>query len=82
MDKLTEAYNFYKENLSELLKEFKGKFLVIMDNEVKGSFETQADAYYFATSKFVDGHFLIQKVTDDNEDSEIERTFHSRVLID
>ncbi len=75
---LEQEFQFYKDNQTELLKQFEGKFLVIKDLQVQGAYETQIEAYTEGQKKFELGTFLIQQCLP-GKDS-YSQTFHSRVI--
>lgn len=76
-DLLAKEFKYYLKNQEELAKEYNGKYIVIKDEKVLGSFNTIAEAYNDASAHHKVGTFLIQLVSPGNE-SHI-RTFHSRV---
>jgi hypothetical protein len=76
---LEKDFKFYLDNQKELVLLYNGKFLVVKDCEVVGSFETKEKAYDFATSKYDLGTFLIQHCLP-GVDS-YTQTFHSRVIL-
>ena len=57
---LEQEFKYYIEHQNELVKEFDGKFIVIKDNEVKGSYDSKKDAYFEGQKNFDLGTFLIQ----------------------
>lgn len=64
---IAEEYNWYKENKSNLLTKFKDKYIVIKDNKVIGSYNTEANAYIESVeNSHKVGTFLIQKVSVDD----------------
>ncbi|MDR0810759.1 MAG: hypothetical protein LBN23_00560 [Paludibacter sp.] len=74
---LREEFDFYIKNQDELVKMYNGKYLVIKDFAVAGTFDTEIDAYIDASKKYELGTFLIQKCTQGNEAYTL--TFNSRV---
>jgi len=77
-DKLVKELEYFKENQEELVNKYKGKFLVIKEQEVQGVFETEIEAYTEAKSKFKLGTFLIQQCLPGEES--YTQTFHSRAF--
>jgi hypothetical protein len=77
--KLHKELSFYKENQSELVEKYQGKFVVIKDQEVKGVYDSKIEAYTEAQKKFELGSFLIQQVEAGEES--YSQTFYSRVGI-
>jgi hypothetical protein len=57
---LEQEFKYYTDHQDELVKKFDGKFIVIKDNEVKGSYDTKKDAYFEGQKDFELGTFLIQ----------------------
>lgn len=55
-----EELEFFKENQTELVEKFDGKFLVIKGNEVLGAYETPIDALNEGIKKAELGSFMIQ----------------------
>ncbi|MEQ9403728.1 MAG: hypothetical protein RIM99_09100 [Cyclobacteriaceae bacterium] len=59
---LDRQFQFFKKNKEELVEKYKGRFIVIHDEEVVGSFESERDAYVYCVSHFKVGSFFMQKV--------------------
>lgn len=78
MTSLEELFNFYLANQTELVKLYDGKYIVLVDNQVVGTFDTMEQAYNYAESKYELGTFLIQLCTPGDE--AYTQTFHSRVV--
>ena len=76
---LDAEFKYYLDHQSELVKKYKGKFLVIKDNGVVGAYDSKQEAYDKATSNFKLGTFLIQECLPGKEN--YTQTFHSRVII-
>ena len=74
---LRKEFDFYIKSQEKLLKKYQGKFLVIKDEAVQGSFSSQIEACRFGKDKFELGTFLIQLCTPGETD--YTQTFHSRV---
>lgn len=79
MSELKSEFEYYLKNQSELVDKYQGKFIVIKDSEVKGSFDSHSDAFEFAIKEYDMGTFLIQHCLPG--DTGHTQTFHSRVLI-
>ncbi len=75
---LDKEYKYYLKNKAELLKKYKGNFLVIKDENIIGVYGTREDAYDNAIRQYVLGTFLIQECVEDSKDT--TQTFHSRVV--
>lgn len=74
---LQKQLEYFKSHQDELVRKYKGKFLVIKDQEVQGVFDTEIEAYTDAKKKFELGTFLIQQSLPGQES--YTQTFHSRV---
>ena len=78
MASLEELFDFYLANQTELVKQYDGKYIVLVNNQVVGDFDTMDQAYNFADSHFELGTFLIRLCTPGDE--AYTQTFHSRVV--
>ncbi|NCX95366.1 MAG: hypothetical protein EBX41_02950 [Chitinophagia bacterium] len=76
---LEKKFNFYLANQDELVQKYNGKHIVIVDNQVVGSYNSHADAYENAKQTYPLGKFLIQLCTPGSGD--YTQTFHTRVII-
>lgn len=76
---LQRQLDYFKSNQDELIKKYEGKFLVIKDQEVRGVYSTEMEAYTNAKNKFELGTFLIQQCLPGQES--YTQTFHSRVAL-
>lgn len=65
---LEKEYEYFLANKESLLKKYLNKFIVIIDNQVVGSYATQEEALSESSKKYAVGTFLIQKVSDKAED--------------
>lgn len=80
MDKsLKKEFEFYKENQTALVGKHKGKFIVIRDQEVRGVYDTEIEAYQEAQKEYELGSFLIQKAEEGQ--GNYSQTFYSRVSV-
>jgi hypothetical protein len=75
---LEKEYQFYKDNLPQLLKEYAGKYIVIKDQKVVGVYDSDQLAYEESVKKYELGTFLIKLCMPEKD--EIIQTFHSRVV--
>ncbi|MFH0796727.1 MAG: DUF5678 domain-containing protein [Candidatus Omnitrophota bacterium] len=66
---LEKEYGYFLKNKENLLKLFPNKFIVIIDDEVVGNFDSQEKALKKAFKKYTLGTFLIQKVSKDESDT-------------
>lgn len=58
---LQDELQYFKENQTELLKQYEGKILVIQNKQIVGIYDSELEAYNEAQKKFELGTFLIQK---------------------
>ena len=75
--KLEKEFKYYLDNQSDLLKKYDGKFLVIKDTEVIGTYDTELKALEETVKKHELGTFLIQHCTPGAD--HYTQTYHSRV---
>lgn len=78
MTSLETLFNYYLTNQSELVKQYNGKHIVLVNNQVVGAFDTMEEAYNYAETNYELGTFLIQLCTPGDE--AYTQTFHSRVV--
>ncbi len=74
---LEKEYQYYNTHEEELLKQYNGKFIAIVGEEVVGVFDTELAAYTDMKKKYPLGKFLLQHVLP-KKDRIIHR-YHSRV---
>jgi hypothetical protein len=74
---LEAEFDYYLRHQEDLVKRFNGKFIVIKDQKVVGSYDTEAEAIKEASKQHELGTFLVQKC-EPGKDS-YTQTFHSRV---
>lgn len=61
---LEKEFDFFKTNQESLVKKYKGKILVIVQEEVAGIYENNLSAYLEAEKQHGLGNFLIQTCED------------------
>ena len=76
-DILAKEFQYYLNNQEKLVINYNGKYIVIKDEEVLGSYNTIAQAYKKASDDYAIGTFLIQFVSPGDEG--YTQTFHSRI---
>ncbi len=76
---LKDEFQYYIDNQKNLVEKYNGRFIVIMDQQVKGAYSSQSEAYEEARKKFVLGTFLIQHCISGTDS--YTTTFHSRVIL-
>ncbi len=74
---LDKELKYYLDNKDRLIAEYNGKYIVIVGNDVVGSYNDEDAAYVESVEKYGLGNFLIQ-FCDKNNESQVQ-TFHSRV---
>lgn len=72
---LEKEFQYYIDHEAELLKSYGGKYIVIKNQTVVGSYEKQIDAYNESEKMYELGTFLIQRCVPNG----YTQTFHSRV---
>jgi len=75
---LKDEFKYYLDNQKELVKKYRGKFLVIKDQKIIGIYDDEKDAYFKTQQEHELGTFLIQKCEPGEES--YTQTFHSRVI--
>lgn len=76
MEGLEKEFRFYKEHQDDLVKQYRGKFLAIMGDEIVGVFGSELEAYTNMKKKHSAGTFLIQHCLPGKES--YTETYHSR----
>lgn len=74
---LEQEFKYYLDHQGELVKKYNGKFVVIKDRKVIGSYDSQIEAVQESVKTNPLGTFLVQKC-EPGKDS-YTQTFHSRV---
>lgn len=64
---LKEEFQFYLDHQSELLQQYKGKFVVIVGNSVVGAYRSFKEAVLRSAKKYALGTFLVQECTEGDE---------------
>ena len=75
---LEKEFNYYIEHQNELVKKYGGKFVVIKDSKVLGSYDSEIEAIDKTIKKHKPGTFLVQLC--EAGDESYTQTFHSRVM--
>jgi len=76
---LETEFDYYIANQKKLVDEYEGKYIVIVGEEVIGSFTSEVEAYNKTIKKYEPGTFLIQLCNPGTES--YTQTFHSRVYV-
>jgi len=75
---LEKEFEYYLEHQNELVKQYKGKFIVIRGRKVIDSYDDELIAIEETSKKHKLGTFLVQKCTAGSEG--YTQIFHSRVF--
>ena len=67
MSSLIKELQFYKQNKADLLVKYEGKYVVIVGENVVGSYDSYQEAVTASVEKYEPGTFFIQRVTDKDE---------------
>ena len=62
---LDREFQTFQKNKPNLLKNHKGKFVLIKDDKIIGIFENELDAVKKGNEQFKDSHFLVNEITDE-----------------
>lgn len=62
---LEKEFEFFNANKKQLIEKYNGKFIVIVQDEVKGSYKTKIEALTESVAKFGLGKFFIEFCTTD-----------------
>jgi len=79
MSNLKKEFNYYLEHQAELVRQYKGKFIVIKNCQVIGTYDSELEAIT-ETKKLHDlGTFLVQKCEPGTDN--YMQMYHSRVVL-
>ena len=59
---LDRQYQYYLQNKQMLLDKYEGKYIVIHNEELVGTFNSERDAYVYCVSHFKMGTFFMQQL--------------------
>lgn len=65
MCQLIKQYEYFKRNMSSVIHDYNGKYLVISENLEVNVFDTIADAYRFGVKIYGLGNYLLQECIDE-----------------
>ena len=77
MPMLDKEFKYFLDHQKELVDKYPGKYIVIIDEDVVGIYDTEAIAYEESKKKYSEGTFLLQHCLPGN--STYKQTFNSRV---
>jgi hypothetical protein len=75
---LEKEFKYYVEHQNELVKKYKGKFIVIKDEVVIGVYDNEVDAYTSSVKDNELGTFLLHECQPGEEN--YTQTFRNRVI--
>lgn len=67
MANLEQLFQWYLDHQEELVKEYDGKYLVILDNKEVIPYDDENTAYFDAEAKYGLGNFILQLCTPGDE---------------
>jgi len=73
---LKKDFEYYIANQTELLKQYRGKFIVIKNCKVIGAYDSELEAVNKTSKEHLLGTFLVQKCEPGTES--YTQTYHSR----
>jgi len=74
---LEKEFKYYIDNQKEFVDKYNGKFIVIKDQQVIGTYDSEVEAIESTKDKHEMGTFLVQKCEPGSES--YTQTYHSRV---
>ena len=74
---LDKEFQYYLDNQSELVRQYDGRYIVIVGEKVMGNYDDYSQALSHSLKQYEMGAFLVQKCTPGDKDYTL--TFHSRV---
>lgn len=75
---LDKEFYYYRANQDALLKQYNGRFLVIIGNQVIGDYGSYLEAYVKTKQQHEPGTFLIQECTEGDRAYTV--TLHNRAI--
>lgn len=64
---IKKLFQYYLDNQNRLVEEYNGKYLVITDQGVVSSWDTESEAYYVGKETYGLGNFIVQLCIPGNE---------------
>jgi hypothetical protein len=74
---LEKEFQYYRDHQKELVTKYRDKYIVIIEENVVGAYDSELEAYNKTKANHQVGTFLIQLCSDDPD--VYTQTFHSRV---
>ena len=75
---LEQESKFYKDHESELLEQYKGRWILLVKDGVYGDYDNLSQAYHTGVKELGLGNFMIQQV---EEQENLVQRFYSRVYV-
>ncbi|MFA4918403.1 MAG: hypothetical protein WC581_04025 [Thermodesulfovibrionales bacterium] len=75
---LEKEFKYYIEHQADFVEKYKGKYLVIKDEQIIGVFDSELEAIKQSSIDHEMGTFLVQKCEPGSES--YTQTYHSRVV--
>ena len=63
MSTIEKDFKYYLSHQNELVGQYNGKYIVLVDNKVVGSYDDYSDAVYSSLDKYQPGTFMVQLCT-------------------
>lgn len=63
MSTIERDFKYYLSHQNELVGQYNGKYIVLVDNKVVGSYDDYSDAVYSSLDKYQPGTFMVQLCT-------------------
>ena len=63
MSTIERDFKYYLSHQNESVGQYDGKYIVLVNNKVVGSYEDYADAVYSSLEKYQPGTFMVQLCT-------------------
>ncbi len=73
-----QEFKYFLDHREELVNKYRGRFVVIYNNQVLADYETEEEAYLETIKKYEIGTFLIQQCLSEEETP--KQIFNSRVI--
>ena len=80
MSKADENYEWFKDNLHELLKGYEGLYVIIKDKHIEGAYLTFNEAWDYASQTGNAGEYLIQLCAMADDGDAAMPTFFSNLV--
>ena len=75
---LEKEYKYFDQNRKEFIKKYKGKYIVLKDNDILGVYDSMPEAISETTKEHELGSFLVQQCVPEEQNVQ---HFHTRVAI-